>query len=87
MTPENTSNLTESMIEGFVKDLIDSQYKPFSGTLHFGTELNTKVTLNPAPSPCKLVKDFEIFDESVSENLDIKGDFFKQMCNSKLTIA
>eukprot|EP00095_Tigriopus_kingsejongensis_P002907 snap_masked-scaffold336_size202805-processed-gene-1.8 protein:Tk02907 transcript:snap_masked-scaffold336_size202805-processed-gene-1.8-mRNA-1 annotation:"conserved hypothetical protein" len=67
------SELTRDTVERLFDEIAESQYKNYVGRLHFGDELSAPITLCPPPAKYKEVKDFEIVEAQVSEDMDIKG--------------
>ena len=72
MIREN-SDLNRTSVEDMFQRLIDLRYHPYCGTLSFGRELSSTVTLCPPPAPFKEVRDFETIEAKVSNQLVIKG--------------
>ena len=66
-------DLSRASVEKVFRHLVATQYKTYVGTLHLGDEMRSAITLCPPPTPYRAVKDFEIVEASVSENIDIKG--------------
>lgn len=50
-----------------------SRYQQFVGTLKFGEELASSVTLCPPPVPFKHTADFEVVEAEVEQIMEIKG--------------
>ena len=65
--------MSRSSVEAMFQRLIDMRYRPYCGTLYFGKELSSKVTLCPPPSTFKEVRDFETIEAQVSSKLVVKG--------------
>ncbi len=66
---EIESNSVEKMFQSFYT----SRYQQFVGTLKFGEELASSVTLCPPPVPFKHTADFEVVEAEVEQIMEIKG--------------
>ena len=70
---EEADNLSRSSVESMFQRFIDLRYRPYCGTLYFGKELSSPVTLCPPPTHYKEVRDFETIEAKVSTQLFVKG--------------
>ena len=70
---EEKSALNRTSVEAMFQRLIESRYRPYCGTLYFGRDLSSSVTLCPPPTNYKEMRDFEIIEAKVSSRLIIKG--------------
>ena len=70
---EEGNNLCRSSVESMFQRFIDLRYRPYCGTLYFGKELSSPVTLCPPPTNYKEVRDFETIEAKVSTQMFVKG--------------
>ena len=66
-------SLTRNSVEKCVQTLIDTHYQPFIGRMTLGDELASQITLCPPPSKYRQVKEFNVVEANIEDNLDIKG--------------
>ena len=66
---EIESNSVEKMFQSFYS----SRYRQFIGTLKFGEELTSSVSLCPPPLPFNHTADFEVVEAQVEQIMEIKG--------------
>ncbi len=55
------------------RQVIETQYHQYVGTLRFGGELSCKITLCPSPEPFREVRSFEVVEARVSDTVDLLG--------------
>ena len=67
--PEIDVSAVEKMFSGFYT----ARYRQFVGTLKFGDELSSSVTLCPPPTSCKHEVNYEVLEVEVEQTLDVKG--------------
>ena len=70
---DDHSRLNRSSVDAMFQRLIDLRYRPYCGTLYFGKELSSTVTLCPPPTNYKDIRDFETIEANVSSHLVVKG--------------
>ena len=70
---DEAHNLSRNSVEAMFQRLIDIRYRPYCGTLYFGKELSSPVTLCPPPTNYKEMRDFETIEAKVSTQLFVKG--------------
>ena len=70
---EEADNLSRNSVESMFQRFIDLRYRPYCGTLYFGKELSSAVTLCAPPTHYKEVRDFETIEAKVSTQLFVKG--------------
>ena len=73
LIPAESQALTRAAVEKCVQSLIDAHYQPFIGRMTLGDELTSQITLCPPPSKYRQVKEFQVIEANIEENLDIKG--------------
>jgi len=67
------TEMTRSGVEESFQALATSVFKPFVGTLTFGSEMKSKVSLCPPPQPYKEVRSFETVEVSATDLIEVKG--------------
>lgn len=70
---QEQSVLNRATVEAMFQRMIDLRYRPYCGTLYFGKELSSAVTLCPPPTNYKEVRDFETIVSKISSRIVVKG--------------
>lgn len=82
MLPEvSKPEIDVSSVEKMFSAFYTARYRQFIGTLKFGDELSSSVTLCPPPTSCKHESNYEVVEVEVEQTLDIKGLGFNTSIN------
>ena len=79
--------LTRASVEKCFQTLIEKYYKTYEGTLQFGQDLSTPITLCPPPVKYREVKDFEVVEAAVEDVIEVKGFFTLADVASPATVS
>lgn len=72
--PEPTQgDVDQTAVNNMFQKFFNGRYKQFVGTLKFGEEQTSAVSLFPPPAPIKQTIDFQLVDAEVESVLQIKG--------------